>query len=118
MERLPRGPPPWISFSTGWLVAWPEESQSVLLAIDGESVLTLPLEQNIAVIHKQQWWNFLVANPLGYLPEDSTIEQITIDLPERQVLNFGSGWMRGWMFTFFVTFLLSSVGFKFVLRIE
>jgi len=104
--------------SSGWLVAWPEESQSASLAIDGESVLTLPLEQNIAVIHKQLWWNFLVANPLGYLPEDSTIEQITIDLPERHVLNFGPGWMRGWMVTFFVTFLLSSVGFKFVLRIE
>jgi uncharacterized membrane protein (DUF106 family) len=105
------------SFS-GWLVEWPEESQSALLAIDGEPVLTLPLEQNIAVIHKQQWWNFLVANPLGYLPENSTIEQITIGLPERQVLNFGPGWVRGWVFTFFLTFLLSSVAFKFVLRIE
>jgi len=104
--------------SSGWLVEWPEESQSALLTIDGEPVLTLPLEQNIAVIHKQQWWNFLVANPLGYLPEDSTSEQISIDLPARQMLNFGPGWMRGWMFTYFLTFLLSSIGFKFVLRIE
>jgi hypothetical protein len=104
--------------NSGWMVQWPEAGQVISLDVDGESVLTLPLKKNIGVIHKRQWWNILMANPLGYLPAGSNIDQITIDLPEMQALGFGPDWIRGWMFTFFMTFLLSSVAFKFVLRIE
>lgn len=58
------------------------------------------------------------ANPLGYLPAGGGVETIHIALPARQYLGFGPGWLRGWMFSLFLTFLLSSVVFKFLLKID
>src|SRR5690606_6684830 len=37
---------------------------------DGGVVLELPLLAAIPVIHKRQWWNLLIENPAGYLPDD------------------------------------------------
>jgi hypothetical protein len=101
-----------------WRLTWPDESGRVSLEGPAGPVLTFPLEERIAVIHKRQWWNVLMANPLGYLPDESKIEHIDIALPELSVLPFGPGWIRGWMFTFFLVFLASSIAFKFILRID
>ncbi|MEE8339402.1 MAG: hypothetical protein V3R56_04610 [Xanthomonadales bacterium] len=102
----------------GWQVNWPENGQSLTLTDGRQALLTLPLEDNIPIIHKKKWWNLLMANPVGYLPDDGKTEVIHIDLPEQVIIGFGPGWMRGWMFSFFLTFLLSSLGFKFLLRID
>jgi uncharacterized membrane protein (DUF106 family) len=104
--------------TSSWLVAWPAENQTAQLEAGGESILSLPLEQHINVIHKRQWWNLLMANPIGYLPNDSAIEQIIIDLPIVEALSFGPSWIRGWMFGFFLSFFISSIAFKFILKIE
>jgi len=102
----------------GWQVKWPGTGQPLTMTDGYQSLLTLPLEYNIPVIHKKKWWNLLMANPIGYLPENGKTEVIHIDLPEQVIIGFGPGWMRGWMFSFFLTFLLSSLGFKFLLRID
>ena len=102
----------------GWQVKWPEEGQSLIMSDDRQPLLTLPLEDNIPIIHKKKWWNLLMANPIGYLPGDGKIDVINMDLPEQVIIGFGPGWMRGWMFSFFLTFLFSSVGFKFLLKID
>ena len=102
----------------GWQARWPGTGQSLTMTDGRQSLLTLPLEYNIPVIHKKKWWNLLMANPIGYLPENGKTEVIHIDLPEQVIIGFGPGWMRGWMFSFFLTFLLSSLGFKFLLRID
>jgi uncharacterized membrane protein (DUF106 family) len=102
----------------GWMVTWPSPDASVVLT-DGEStLLRLPLEHDVPIIHVRKWWNWFMANPLGYLPEGSRVETIHIGLPARQYLDFGPDWMRGWMFSFFLTFLVSSVAFKVLLRID
>ncbi len=103
---------------SGWLVTWPEADGSLELTLGEQVVLSLPLADNIGVIHKQQWWNILMANPLGYLPDDSNIDQITLGLPAVEALPFGPQWVRGWMFTFFLVFFASSIAFKFILKIE
>ena len=102
----------------GWRVRWPGAGQSLTMTDGRQSLLTLPLEYNIPVIHKKKWWNIFMANPLGYLPENGKTGVIHIDLPEQIIIGFGPGWMRGWMFSFFLAFLLSSLGFKFLLRID
>lgn len=102
----------------GWQVRWPGADQSLTLADQHQSLLTLPLQDPIPVIHKKKWWNVLMANPIGYLPQSSTTDVIHIALPEQVIIGFGPGWMRGWMFSFFLSFLLSSAGFKFLLRID
>jgi len=102
----------------GWTLSWPAPDKPIALLQDGEALFELPFESNIPVIHKRQWWNWLMANPAGYLPDDAAIYSVDIDLPEQQILDFGPGWMHGWMFSFFVSFLLSSIGFKLALKID
>ena len=102
----------------GWQVSWPKNGQSLTLTDGRQPLLTLPLEDNIPIIHKKKWWNLLMANPIGYLPDDGKTDVIHIDLPEQVIIGFGPAWMHGWMFSFFVAFLLSSLGFKFLLRID
>ena len=83
-----------------------------------QPLLVLPLEHDIPIIHKKRWWNLLIANPLGYLPESGKADVIHVDLPEAVIINSGPAWMRGWMFSFFMAFLLSSIGFKLLLRLD
>ena len=59
-----------------------------------------------------------MANPLGYLPEEGQTDVVHMDLPEMVIIGSGPGWIRGWMFSFFLSFLLSSFGFKFLLRLN
>lgn len=103
----------------GWSAEWPAPGQNVRLS-DGRNnaLLELPLERMVPVIHKKRWWNLLMANPIGYLPDESPVEIVHIGLPENTVIGTGPDWIRGWMFTFFLSFLLASVGFKFVLKID
>ena len=108
-----------VQFSeNGWVINWPSEGQSLTMTDGRQPLLELPLEHNIPIIHKKKWWNLLMANPLGYLPEDGKTDVIHINLPEPNIIGSGPGWMRGWMFSFFMTFLLSSVAFKLLLRID
>jgi len=102
----------------GWELNWPSAEQPVAFLQDGQPLFELPSEHNIPVIHKHQWWNWLMANPVGYLPDDAAVESIDIALPEQQFLSFGPTWLRGWMFSFFFSFLLSSIGFKLALKID
>ena len=107
-----------ISSETGWVVTWPGPGRRVSLVLAEEEILSLPLVRNIPVIHKHRWWNLLMANPLGYLPDDATIDSISLALPKKQIIGFGPRWMQGWMFSFFTIFLLSSLGFKLILKID
>ena len=102
----------------GFKVKWPGPGQSLTLTDGRQLLLTLPLNDNIPIIHKKQWWNLLMANPIGYLPDNGKTDTIHIDLPEQVIIGLGPNWMRGWMFSFFLTFLLSSLGAKFLLRID
>ncbi len=114
----------WSSYSAvkiaedGWLAKWPGKGQTLTITDGRQALLTLPLQANIPVIHKKKWWNLLMANPIGYLPENGKTDVIHIDLPAQVFIGFGPDWVRGWMFSFFLSFLLSSLGFKFLLRID
>lgn len=101
-----------------WLINWPSKGQSLTMQDDHQPLLILPLEHDITIIHKKRWWNLLVANPLGYLPKDGKTDVINIHLPEAVIIASGPAWVRGWMFSFFMAFLLSSIGFKLLLRID
>ena len=63
----------------------------------GAEVARLTVAQPVTRIEKRQWWNFLVGNPAGYLPDDSPVEGVTIGLPERQYLPVGPDWLRSWL---------------------
>ena len=106
------------STENGWQLSWPAEEDSVALMQSGDSLLELSSSELHGVIHKRKWWNWLIGNPAGYLPEDASADIIRIELPTRQFLSFGPQWMRGSLFVFFSAFLAASIGFKFLLKIE
>ncbi len=99
-------------------VVWPQMGQSKALLAEGRSVLTLPLPDGSAVIHKKLWWNSLFANPAGYLASDAPVEAIKFDLPQQQFIPFGPSWIRSWVFTFFVALIAVSVILKIWWKIE
>ena len=84
----------------------------------GGLISDISLAAPIPTIHKKQWWNTLFGNPLGYLPDESEVEAITFDLPEKEYLNFGPGWLRPWYVLFFTILVLGSLMIKMVGRIE
>lgn len=79
----------WQPSGTGGEIALRDET--------GAEIAHLTLAQPVTRIEKRQWWNFLVANPAGYLPDSSPVEGVTIGLPERQYLPVGPDWLRSWL---------------------
>lgn len=83
----------------------------------GRVVEERPLNVPVTALHKEQWWNLLIANPLGYLPDDSPLHWVTIDLPRLEVLDVGPWWMRTWEFVFFTTLVAVSLAIKLLFRL-
>jgi len=82
---------------------WVQENDTphVILNDSNSELANVAMTAPIPVIEQRQWWNWLVGNPLGYLPADSGIERIAFELPEPEYLPFGPGWMRHWLAVFF-----------------
>jgi hypothetical protein len=102
-----------------WSVAWPgEDARAELIDGDGDVLVQLPPERASPVLHERQWWNALIGNPGGYLPDGHPTEAIHLDLPHHEILPFGPGWMRGWAFLYFVLLVAGSLAVKFLWRIH
>lgn len=84
---------------------------------EGTEVARLTLAQPITQIEKRHWWNVIIGNPAGYLPEQSPIESVTIALPERQYLSIGPDWLRSWVTIALSALLISSILFMRIARI-
>jgi hypothetical protein len=82
--------------------------------IIGDFALSAP----VSTLHKRVWWNALLGNPAGYLPDASTLDRIEIDLPRREYVPFGPSWLRGWETLFFTVLIAGSVAMKIGFRIE
>ena len=63
----------------------------------GTEVARVTLAQPVPRIEKRQWWNVLLGNPAGYLPDSGPIEGVSIGLPEQQYLPVGPDWLRSWV---------------------
>lgn len=104
---------------TDYAIAYPAAGDSLQIEADnGEVLATLPLEAPVPVIHKRAWWNSLIGNPNGYLPDEYATEAIYFDLTSTEFLSFGPGWIRGWEFSYFVLLIIVSLGIKFAFRIH
>lgn len=102
-----------------WRVPWPPAGQTIrLIDGDGREVFALPPSAPVPIVHKRKWWNAILGNPAGYLPEDAALEGIEMELPDIAYVEFGQSWMRSWEATFFVTLLLCSLAIKIAFRIK
>lgn len=88
--------------------------------LDGQGLVlqSLPIPVPVPVIEKRTWWNVLIGNPLGYLPDDSPIDRINIELPANEYLSIGPDWARGWVAPFVTAMLVGSLILKFAFRIQ
>lgn len=83
----------------------------------GETVVRAPVAAPVETIGKWRWWNALVGNPAGYLPDNGPVEEVRIDLPRRQFLSAGPDWLRGWEVVFLPALLLAALGYKRLRRV-
>jgi hypothetical protein len=72
----------------------------------------------VPVIHKWQWWNALIGNPVGYLPNNASVDWIKVALPDKEYLGFGPHWLRGWEMPFFISLIVVSIAVKIWWRID
>lgn len=72
----------------------------------------------VPVIHKWQWWNVLIGNPVGYLPSNASVDWIKVVLPDKEYLGFGPHWLRGWEMPFFISLIVVSIAVKIWWRID
>ncbi len=105
--------------SHAWQVRWPTGQEPLSLReSNGATALKLPLAHAVDILHKKLWWNYLFANPNGYLPDTSSLDYVSIDLPTRGFLEIGPDWARGWEATFFCVLILASLAIKFLFRVH
>lgn len=78
-----------------------DDAPHVIVSDSDSELANVAITAPIPVIEQRQWWNWLAANPLGYLPAESGVARIAFDLPEPEYLPFGPGWMRHWLAVFF-----------------
>lgn len=97
---------------------WPGKQPVEIQDAEERLLVKLDADVTVGVVHKEVWWNKLISNPVGYLPDDAPIEMITVDLKTFEMLSFGPEWMRGWPTLFFVPLLVFSIAIKIIFRIE
>lgn len=89
---------------------WPAPPQTLALRdAAGQVVLHIPPASAIPIVHKRQWWNSLIGNPAGYLPQDSQVELVTLSMLPRDYLPFGPQWLRGWLSIFLIASVLGAL---------
>lgn len=72
----------------------------------------------VPVIAKEKWWNLILASRVGYLADESPIEEIHFDFPIQSMHNGLPGWASGWEWTFFLSILIVSLPIKIIFNIH
>lgn len=101
-----------------WRITWPGPGETVRLLDNlGHKIVSLPLRAPVPIIRKRVWWNAILGNPAGYIPQDVAIERIEFALPEIRVIDFGPNWLRSWKAAFAIGLVICSLGIKISFRI-
>jgi hypothetical protein len=108
----------WDVRKTAWTFYQPAPGQTAALMRGDQLQLSLPTAVPGNIIHQRHWWNYLIANPAGYLDASATIGRFEFNTPAQVIINWGPGWMRGWLFAFLLFLVLFSVAIKIVWKIQ
>jgi hypothetical protein len=100
-------------------LAWPQAGQSPRwLDAQGPVYEGPPAGLPATIVHKWQWWNWLLGNEAGYLRPNAGLEAITFALAPRVLVPGVPSWLGGWEAVYFVTVLVASLLIKFGFKIE
>lgn len=100
-----------------WIDAGPVPGVRVTDAL-GTDLGVFELHAPVPVLHPRRWWNTLIANPAGYLPDHIPVQRVDMSLPRQQHLAVGPPWARGWELPFLCALLVSALAAKAYLRIH
>lgn len=98
--------------------AAPTPHQIVVRDRSGQVIDRVSWHAPVPTLHKREWWNLLLGNPAGYLPDHSPLQRLDLELPPQRYLSVGPDWLRPWYVPFFGVLLLASLAIKVVARIE
>ncbi|MDN5844539.1 MAG: hypothetical protein L0H54_13965 [Alcaligenaceae bacterium] len=85
---------------------------------EGKVVARVQLPAPVTGVARHQWWNWLAANPAGYLPDDGPIQRVHIALPSGQYLPWGPDWARSWLMVFIPVMFVVSLSLFRIAKIE
>jgi hypothetical protein len=108
----------WDARRKAWTFYQLNPGQTASLMLDNQVQLSLPNRVPTGVIHSKRWWNHLIANPAGYLEANVSVGLFEFNTPTQIIINWGPGWMRGWLFAFMLLLVLFSVGIKVTWKIH
>lgn len=100
-----------------WQLTWPIDNKQ-LIDSKGNNIITFPMTEAIPILHKWQWWNSLFGNPLGYIPDNSPLEQIDIALPQNEYITIGPDWLHSVEIVFLLFVAICSIIIQFTFRIH
>jgi len=96
-----------------WRVTWPVAGVAAGVAdASGRTIYTSAAPRSTSV-EKFAWFNYLIGNPDGYLPDAGPIDRIDLDLDMQQIVPFGPLWLRKWETYFFLVLFAISLALKF-----
>lgn len=100
-------------------LVWPESGTELRLLEAGRPVWqgTPAMLATTAEVSQPRWWSWFIGNPAGFLAEEARLDRMSLELPQREILSFGPGWIRSWEFLYFVTVIIVSLGIKLVFKI-
>ena len=100
-------------------INWPSDSKAIELVEKQNSNILIQFPSQLSsIIHKKQWWNSLIGNPIGYLNDDSNVSHIEFAFKNNKIIEIGPEWMHGWLFVFFFMTILFSIVFLFIFKIK
>jgi hypothetical protein len=103
----------------GWQLRWPPPGTVVQLRDrHATPLVVLGGKPGSHLVEHRHWWNFLVGNPMGYLPDASRIDRLEFDFAPLHLHEVGPQWLRGWAAPFFISMIALSILIKVVFRIE
>ena len=108
----------WDARKKAWTFYQPEPGSTARLMLFDQQQFIFPVDTPADVVHKKRWWNFLFANPAGYLDDQASVELFELNAPQQIVINWGPGWMRGWLFAFLLYLIVFSVAIKIIFKIH
>jgi hypothetical protein len=120
-HRLPRPgePAPMLRVAPGHLAArWQADPAGVTVLDGSREIARIALTAPVTRVEQRAWWNALIANPVGYLPDGGPAQRVVIGLPARAYLGFGPAWLGSWLTVFLAALTVVSLAVHRLARVE
>lgn len=102
-----------------WVATYPPVNSPVAIStVTGETLVQLPLDGPVPVVHKKLWWNSLIGNAAGYLPADATVDEVRFGLREIRLHRIGPDWSQTWELPYFLILIVASLVIKSAFKID